>query len=215
MIESKYINVKGINTHYLSGGNGPPVILIHGTGAGVFDWKSIVGPLSEHHLVYALDMVGYGHSDKPKTKYTLDYYVDFLEHFMDALQLNQASLVGQCFGGATALGLAIKSSERIEKLIIADSPFLGKAVSLEMMSRFPFFLVKLFSRPSRRIVRLGFKVSVYDSRFITNEMVEEAYKLRNMPGATYARAATYKNNPGVGQQRQFFHDELARVTMPT
>jgi pimeloyl-ACP methyl ester carboxylesterase len=215
LIESKYVNVKGINTHYLSGGNGPPVILIHGTGAGVFDWKFTVGPLSEHYSVYALDMVGYGHSDKPKTKYTLDYYIDFLEHFIDALQLNHLSLVGQCFGGATALGLAIKSPERIEKLIIADPPFLGKTMSLEMISRLPFFLVKLFSRSSRRTVRLGFKVSVYDSGFVTNQMVEEAYQLRNMPGATYARAATYKNNPGVGGQRHFFHDELARVIMPT
>jgi pimeloyl-ACP methyl ester carboxylesterase len=215
MIERKDVNVKGINTHYLSGGNGPPVILVHGTGAGVFDWKLTVGPLSEYFSVYALDMVGYGHSDKPKTKYTLDYYVDFLEHFMDALQLNHCSLVGQCFGGATALGLAIKSPERIEKLIIAGSPFLGKTVSIEIISRLPFFLVKLFSRASRRTVRLGFKVSVYDSGFVTNQMVEEAYQLRSMPGATYTRAATYKNNPGVGGQRHFFHDELAHVTVPT
>lgn len=70
--------------------------MIHGVGAGVFDWKFTVDPLSQHHRVYALDMVGYGHSDKPKTNYTLDCYVDFLEHFMDALQLNRASLVGQC-----------------------------------------------------------------------------------------------------------------------
>jgi pimeloyl-ACP methyl ester carboxylesterase len=215
MVESKYVNVNGINTYYLCGGNGSPVILIHGTGAGVFDWKSTLGPLSEHYSVYALDMVGYGHSDKPKIKYTLGYYIDFLEHFMDALQLNRASLVGQCFGGATALGLAIKSPERIEKLIIAGCPFLGKTVSLEMISRLPFFLIKLFSRSSRRAVRLGFKVSVYDSGFVTNQMVEEAYQLRSMPGATYARASTYKNNPGVGGQHHFFYDELAQVTVPT
>ena len=62
---------------------------------------------------------------------------------------------------------------------------------------------------------MGFKVSVYDSRFVTNQMIEEAYQLRNMPGATHARASTYKNNPSVGSQRQFFHDELSQLTVPT
>lgn len=215
MIASKYIKVGGINTHYLVGGDGPPVILIHGVGAGVFDWKFTVAPLSEHHRVYALDMVGYGHSDKPKTKYTLDYYIDFLEHFMDALQLNRASLVGQCFGGGTALGLSIKSPDRIEKLILVNSASLGKEIRPGVIIGLPFFLLKLFSRPSRRSVRWGWKASVHNSRFITDEMVEEAYQLRNMPGATYARASTYKNNFGIGGQRNFFLDKLPRITVPT
>jgi pimeloyl-ACP methyl ester carboxylesterase len=215
MIEGKYINVMGINTYYLSGGNGSPVILIHGVGAGVFDWKFTVGPLSEHHRVYALDMVGYGHSDKPKTNYTLDYYVDFLEHFMDALQLDRASLVGQCFGGGTALGLATKSPKRIEKLILVNSASLGKEIQGGWVNSLPFFLVQLFSRPSRKTVRLGFKWSVYNSGFITNQMVEESYQLRNIPGATYARASTYKTNFGVGGQRHYFLDNLPQITVPT
>ena len=217
MIDSKYIEVDGVNTHYLVGGEGSPVILIHGVGAGVFDWKFTVDPLSQHHRVYALDMVGFGHSDKPKTNYTLDYYVDFLEHFMDALQLNRASLVGQCFGGGTALGLTIQSPERIEKLVLANSASLGKETGFaaKVVLSLPFFLLEFFSRPTRRRVRWGWKAWVYDSRFITDELVDEAYHVRNMPGATYARVSAYKNNFGVGGQRYFFLDKLLEIAVPT
>src|SRR5512139_2539361 len=117
MIESQYVKVDGINAHYLVRGDGPPVILVHGVGAGVLDWRLTIEPLSKRHRVYALDMVGFGHSDKPKVQYTLAYYAAFLQRFMDAVQLKRASLVGQCFGGAVVLSVATSSPDRVDKLV--------------------------------------------------------------------------------------------------
>ena len=219
MIGSKYVKVDGINTYYLVGDEGSPVILVHGAGTGVFDWRFAIDPLAQHHRVYALDMVGFGHSDKPKTNYTLDYHIDFLERFMDALQLKRASLVGQCFGGGAALGLAIRSPERIEKLVLANSYALGREIGSEIAGRIlwilPSFLMEFFCRPTRRRVRWGWKSSVYDSQFITDEMVDEACHLRNMPGATYARVSIYKKNFGFSGQRRYYVEQLAEITAPT
>ena len=58
-------------------------------------------------------------------------------------------------------------------------------------------------------------MSVYNSAFITDTLVEEAYQLRNMPGATYARVSIYKNSFGIGGQRTYFTDKLPLITAPT
>jgi len=60
LVGSKYVKVGEINTHYLVAGEGKPVILVHGGGPGVLDWELNIGPLSQRHRVYALDLVGFG-----------------------------------------------------------------------------------------------------------------------------------------------------------
>ena len=157
MVESKYVKVDGINTRYLVSGDGSPVTLVHGAGAGVFDWRFTVGPLSEHHRVYAPDMVGFGHSDKPKTNYTVDYCVDFLEHFKDAVQVDRTNVVGACSGGSIAVGLALRCPQRIEKLVLAGSGSLGRSILGGMLYSLPSFLFLFLMKPRRGIVRLAYE----------------------------------------------------------
>jgi len=215
VVESKYVKVDGVNTHYLVGGDGSPVILVHGAGAGVFDWRFTVVPLCQHHRVYAPDMVGFGHSDKPKTDYTVHYCVDFLERFMDAVQVDRASLVGACSGGTIALGLAIRSPQRIEKLVLAGSGSLGKSMLGGILYSLPSFLLLALFKPRRSIVRLAYETGTQNHEWITDALVEEAYELQNMPGATYARVSIYKNFGSFGGQRIFFPNKLPLVTAPT
>lgn len=215
MIESKYVKVGGINTHYLVGGDGSPVILVHGAGAGVFDWKFTVGPLSQHHRVYAPDMVGFGCSDKPKTNYTVDYCVDFLERFMDAMQVDRANLVGACSGGSITIGLTLRSPQRIDKLVLAGSSSLGKNVLGGMLYSLPSFLFLFLMKPRRSIVRLAYETGTHNHAWITGALIEEAYELQNMPGATYARVSIYKNFASFRGQRIFFPDKLPLITAPT
>ena len=122
-IESKWIKVGEVNTHYLAGGEGSPVVLVNGGGAGTAeeDWALNLGPLSEHHRIYAPDLIGFGKTDKPKVGYTQQLLITFLEDFIAALGLDCMSLIGHSLGGGIALAVTLNQPQRVEKLVLIDS----------------------------------------------------------------------------------------------
>ena len=127
-IEDGWVEVDGLRVHCLKAGEGDvPVLLLHGGGydSASLSYKHGIGPISEHHRVFAPDWPGYGESDKPEMQYSTEYYVDFLGRLMDALGLETASLVGISMGGAIALGFSLRSPQRVDKLVLVDSYGLG------------------------------------------------------------------------------------------
>lgn len=89
MIEAgKYIDVKGIRTHYHEDGQGEPLLLIHGSGPGVSawaNWRLAFPTLSKHFHLYAPDVVGFGYTERPEgQEYSIDVWVN---HMIDLLKL--------------------------------------------------------------------------------------------------------------------------------
>jgi len=142
-IQDKWIKVGEINTHYLVGGEGSPLILIHG-GASCADdeWAPNLEPLAEHHRIYAPNLVGFGKTDKPRVDYTFKLLSSFFEDFMNALGLRRASLVGHSFGGGIALGFTLTHPDRVEKLIVVDSYGLTGDITLVGKLLIPIFTLK-------------------------------------------------------------------------
>ena len=102
-------------------GSGDPLLLIHGSGPGVSafaNWRLVIGPLAERFRVLAPDMAGFGSSDKPD-QYGMNQWVEQLVAFCDVLELGRISIVGNSFGGALALALAIR---RVTKLTHRPAP---------------------------------------------------------------------------------------------
>jgi len=116
-----------VDARYLAGGEGPPLILLHGIGldAATVSWRHAMPVLAEDHTVYALDLPGHGASDKPRRTYTTEYYVDTLSAFIDELEIEGAGLVGISMGGAVALGHALDGGDP-EGLVLVDSYGLGQ-----------------------------------------------------------------------------------------
>jgi pimeloyl-ACP methyl ester carboxylesterase len=130
-VENRWIEIDGLRVRYLKAGErNAPVLLLHGGGydSASLSYKHAVGPVSEHHRAFAPDWPGYGESDKPKMEYTTEYYAGFLGRLMDALGLEKANLVGISMGGAISLGFSLRSSKRVEKLVLVDSHGLGGEV---------------------------------------------------------------------------------------
>src|SRR5271165_1055658 len=75
---------------YVTGGQGEPIVLLHGVGACSYAWRWALPALAAHYTVYALDLLGCGESDKPAIDYTLDVVADCVEHFMNALDIKRA-----------------------------------------------------------------------------------------------------------------------------
>lgn len=114
-----------ILTNYHDIGEGFPVVLLHGSGPGVTawaNWRRTLPALSARRRVIAPDVVGFGHTERPQGFiYDMESWRAFLCDFLDALQLKQVDLVGNSFGGALALALAIRFPERVRRLVLMGS----------------------------------------------------------------------------------------------
>ena len=109
-------------THYLDAGSGPIVILMHSNGNSAYEYEDMLPILSASHRVLAVDYPGHGDSEQLRRHYSVGDYADFIVAFMDALHVSSASILGSSIGGAVAVDLGVRYSDRIEKLFVVESP---------------------------------------------------------------------------------------------
>ena len=120
-IESRYVQLGPYRIHYFAGGAGEPLVLVHGLGGRALDFTLIMPALAKQHRVYALDLLGYGASDRPNVDYSITLETNILRQFLDSQSLTRVSLNGWSMGGWIALNLAAQAPERIDRLVLLDS----------------------------------------------------------------------------------------------
>lgn len=125
-IESLKLQVDGSRAHYLKAGSGPPVVLIHGGASDSRDWLETMVALSPFYSLYAPDIIGYGLSDRNKSGYYLNEFVDFTLEFIHALRLESVALVGHSLGGRICLEIALRHPYTVRRLILVDTVGFGK-----------------------------------------------------------------------------------------
>jgi pimeloyl-ACP methyl ester carboxylesterase len=118
-------DANGINTNYLEAGKGDAAILIHGSGPGVTayaNWRLVIPALAENFRVVAPDMAGFGYSERPgNIKYGVQIWADQVIGLMDALDISEAHIVGNSFGGAIGLRIVTQHPDRVGKLVLMGS----------------------------------------------------------------------------------------------
>lgn len=120
------IDVVGTATNYHDVGEGPPVVLLHGSGPGVSawaNWQTTMPALAAAgRRVLAPDLVGFGYTTTSgKPGFTVDTWLDHLTGFLDVLGLDRVDVVGNSFGGAVALHLAARHPNRVGRLVLMGS----------------------------------------------------------------------------------------------
>lgn len=121
---SRFTYVDGIRVHFQEFGDrkGIPIVLIHGYTASLFVWRSVAPMLADAGFyVVAVDLVGFGYSDKPKGfDYTIDSQARMISRFMNRLGIGRAVLVGSSYGGAVAMTIALDYPEFVDKVVLID-----------------------------------------------------------------------------------------------
>jgi len=120
-IESRYVQLGPYRIHYFAGGAGEPLVLVHGLGGGALDFTLIMPALAKQHRVYALDLLGYGASDRPNVDYSITLETNILRQFLDSQSLTRVNLAGWSMGGWIALDLAAQAPERVDRIVLLDS----------------------------------------------------------------------------------------------
>ena len=122
-VRSEFVTVNGYQIHYLVGGSGRPVVLIHGLGSRGADWATLIPILiAGGHRVYALDLLGYGLSDKPNdSSYSIADQASLVENFLAREYLTQVDLAGWSMGGWIAMRVALEHPDKVRRLVLFDS----------------------------------------------------------------------------------------------
>jgi pimeloyl-ACP methyl ester carboxylesterase len=180
--EDLHVRVNGINTRYWQMGNrGSNIILLHGGNGSIEFWLYNIAALSQHHRVYAFDMVGSGKSDYPDADYSLTYQANFLHGFMAALSIDKATLIGNSMGGGVALQFTKMYPDRVEKLVLVDSMGFGREISIGIrLITLPAIITLL--RPGRWMIPAMLKSNFYNGRSIPPEWIELRYSIFAIPG---------------------------------
>lgn len=139
----KNILVNGLRAAYEVGGKGPDVLLIHGWMASKRYWHEAGDHLPKFRI-WALDLYGYGDSEKPAIGYTLEEYSAFLIRFLDSVKVTKCAVVGHSMGGAIAARAVIEEPSRFWALGLVDAALAGIIRTPQPWSSEP--LMRMFMR---------------------------------------------------------------------
>lgn len=174
---SRFVELEQGKVHYNEAGEGAPIILIHGSGAGATGWANFsanIGPLAQRFHVFAVDCIGWGKSDA-KTADEYDHMAMIVQ-FMDALGLEKAALVGNSMGGMVALGVAARYPERVSHLITMGPGAFVNIPSLFGAGDGPSEGIKIllegYRNPTKETMKRLCEIMAFDQRFATDELAQ-------------------------------------------
>lgn len=217
------IMVQGICTHYIEAGSGPSTVaLLHGGGLdnAELSWGLVIPVLAANHRVIALDWPGFGKTGRAAGPVSIGYYVEFLSAFLDALNVERASLVGISMGGGVALGFTLQRPERVEKLVLVDSYGLQRAAPMHKLSylmvRIPGLMPLSWAMMrSRPMLRASLKSLLLRPGAVTDDLVEQAYQQVTQPGTAEAWMSFQTSEMLWNGTRTCYLDRLGEITAPT
>ena len=176
---SKCIKTGDYNTNYHDVGEGFPVILAHGSGPGVSayaNWRLVMPILSKTRRVLAPDFVGFGYTDRPEgLKLTMDTWVRQTVDFIEALGLEQVDIVGNSFGGALALAMAIDHPEKIRKVVLMGAMGIEFPITKGLDDVWGY-------EPSVENMKAAISSFVYNKAIATEDLAKMRYEASIEPG---------------------------------
>ncbi len=175
LLREQTASVLGYRMAYVAGGQGEPVVFLHGLGHASSAWARVLPLLARRFRVFAVDMLGCGRSDKPRIDYSLWAMATYVRYFMDAVGIEQAHLVGHSLGGGIAMHTLLQYPERVGRLALLATGGLGRELRLLLrITTLPgaSWALALLTRPAwdRLIKRLGYREPTIPLKRETRQM---------------------------------------------
>jgi pimeloyl-ACP methyl ester carboxylesterase len=209
-----------VKLFYEEEGKGPPVLLIHGFGTSTYTWRHVAPELALNHRVIAVDLKGFGQSDKPfDERYSVNDQAELLAQLIEDQNLRDLTIVGHSFGGGVALRLVLDHDKRLEgrikKLVLLDSiaypqhiPMFFRLLDVPIVSHLGVRMV-----PPTVQTRVALQIAYFDDDKIDPEEVETyAAPLRTAAGK---HAIIYSARQIVPDDLDTIAESYKSITLPT
>jgi pimeloyl-ACP methyl ester carboxylesterase len=189
-----------IVVHYLEAGQGPVLVLVHGLGSSSEVWRDSIHYLARGYQVVAIDLPGYGKSDKPRADYSVAYHAAALNDFIDTLGAGKVALVGNSMGGWISAITALNHPEKVSHLILVDSAGLRQDK-----------LPTINLNPSTKEEERALLLSLFANRsFVTEKLVSDQWEYRkDMRPTVRVTLESFKS------KLPFLEDRLNNIKVPT
>lgn len=174
-VAERRLLLNGVSTAVLEGGDGSPVVLLHGPGEFGAKWLRVIPGLVETHRVIAPDLPGHGASGSFDGPFDVDQVFAWLDDLIECTCTTPPVLVGQLLGGAIAAGFASKHGDRIGKLVLADSLGLAEFLPAPEFGR---ALGEFIAAPSGETHDALWRYCAFDLDAMRNGMGETWDRLR-------------------------------------
>ncbi|CDO38651.1 alpha/beta fold hydrolase [Novosphingobium sp. KN65.2] len=207
--------VYGVKTHYVAAGEGEPVLLIHGGGpgaAGSTSWENLMQALAPHFRVYAIDLMGFGASDKPIVDYSLQTFVEHVAGFVDALGLNNIRIMGNSQGAFVAIKYVVDNPGRVKSAAMISTGNVATACGLEtgeQTKKRTDKFTKYFDG-SKESIRTFMGMIVNDPSRITDELIEIRHQVASQPGHMHMMNSLMEWRKLCAQDSTFLQQRLLR-----
>lgn len=208
MSDLKFTRVNNIRVRYLERNEGGiPLLLLHGLGGSIESWTNNVSFLSTKFRVIALDLPGFGLSDKPKLSYSINFYVSFIEAFIKRIKISNLFLVGSSLGGHVAVEFTLRNRKIVDKLVLI-SPAGSLPKSFKGTKELKRYIRIVNAKSSRDVSRI---LTSIDNSMVNSSYADAIYKRLSLPGAKEAFISALKGSANAPR----YNNKLERIEADT
>ena len=212
--------VNGIQLHYVMGGQGDPVVLLHGYPQSWYEWREIMPALAKNYTVIAPDVRGFGDSSKPITGYDGNTTAEDIYQLVSQLGFNNIFLVAHDVGAQTAYSYAAAHPNNVSKLVLMDFPFPGflpPAFGQNGPWWFAFYQTPdipetLIDGKEREYMSWFMKGLAYDPTAISEEAIDIFANHAKEPGGLRPQFEHFRAFPMDAEQNK--ESAKSKITMP-
>lgn len=173
------IQTGAFKTNYHDLGDGFPIVFLHGSGPGVTawaNWNKVFPILKDDFRLIAPDMFGFGFTERTENPvFSMNVWVQQTVDLMDALKIEKANFVGNSFGGALALSMAIKYPERVNRMVLMGSMGVSFPITYGLDQVWGY-------TPSEANMEELLEIFTYDHSFATKDLIKTRYESSMQPG---------------------------------
>ena len=203
--------------HYVIGGQGDPVVLLHGWPQTWYEWRHVMPALARNYTVIVPDLRGLGDSSKPVDGYDGNTTAEDIHQLVIQLGFRDIFLVGHDLGAFISYSYAAAHPNEVSRLVILDVPIAGTgpALNLTRLWHIPFHMVRdipetLVEGKEREYLTWFYRNGAYNPAAITEEDIDEYVSHYSAPGGMRAGFEYYRALPINVEQTK----EYSKVKLP-
>jgi len=211
-----------ITVYHKQGETNEKIVFLHGGGVdnALMSWKEVIELMGNQYDIYAIDLIGYGASDKPDIEYSIPMYVEFLHDILQQLNIEKTHLVGLSMGGGISIQFSLEFSQMVDKLILIGTVGLYERMPFHTICRWyvnSWLNAKSYEwlGKSRKLVRWSIESSLIgDKKKVSDELVTAIYNLINDPNCNKSFESFQRYELGKKKMTTDLTSHLSELTMP-